>query len=669
MCRCALSGPWQEMPVERHCLTCGPSVSFFMFRNNLPGWLPALVLMLLFMLGAVVRCQRLPVHATHVDDLLVPRYMNMPFYRYEQFRARIHDSSHTRFNSQAYRIFRQIDEKGWLPTVYPVARYVFKVDDVAINTTFAPGQMIFSALLVWEGQSYETTKVMARAPSLVFGLLALALLPLLIALAFRPLFKGEQAMALALIPMAVLACSWQHIILSVHSATYSVGVFWLLLILILVLRAGVQGQTSTAYHKKWLPRPWLHVAIWSGVALWFQFQLLFFVPAIYVAYLYAGGARHLSAQKLGQIGQMGVIHLVFFLPLYVKYLYKSAGGGVHWNAGPQLQYAFWLPHGWGEVPGYFFRFFTQNMPISLGAMASHFTELDPAFKPFAIALVLLCLTGLWFMGTSRQRPQVMMALFTITTAFVWFALVLAQKITLSPTRHSLILLPLVLLCLTGNLAWLAQKMRRRQGMVFMGYVLASGAWALWFLAGYPAEARLRTDPYSEEQMNALVQQHRADAVLGYDWTYNTLVMPSLWDPVTLLNYNDFSFDHLVPTMRLDTLPQRILLHGHRKPLNTADARGLARALQNACGGCQFRYQLTPLVQQPGQREHEFSGYTRNGKTGQFIYLMQRDATVPMRPPVMQGPDSLASDSISRLLPVADSLTRPALNTSGDPALH
>jgi len=408
-------------------------------------------------------------------------------------------------------VMRRLDAAGQLGLAVRAVPYVI----VPVSFTYAPVQFFFTASLLHNGLSYRDVIWRGRVPSAVAGTLA-ALLAALVG--FR--IRGAGAGVRAVVAAAVVACSWELLLLSSQMHNYATGVAGALLLLLLLL-------STTGY-------PRLRAAVAEGVALavlpWFQYQILFLLPP----YLLARSWRMLGVTKskprvAAALTLIAAPALVSSVLLYHYFLGRHAVEGVHWNAGAHGEFGFAFAPGLSVLAkaGYTLRFFATNSIESLRAVLSFVPESSGLFRPAAVLLLGLAGIGAFSLSSDRSARARPITVFLLATSGVWAVLVVLGNLTLSPTRHSVILLPFAALLIGEGARAIGNWTRRPQllGATIVLFVLTS------FLTTLAPEITARKDPFDEEAVHALIAQTKPDLVVSYRCSWNLRVMRALGAPL------------------------------------------------------------------------------------------------------------------------------------------
>ncbi|MDA0788088.1 MAG: hypothetical protein O2780_01370 [Proteobacteria bacterium] len=605
---------------------------------HLPGRWAIITLLLLLAVGA--RYWDLASHFSHVDDYGVAQsllaYQSHPAFERSALLQRQQDNDWSPITRARHGVTKALDGLDLLVPIIDFSNKVERLGRFSKYWTYAPAQFLLTDSLLDPTQSYREKLYWGRMPSLWFGLLALALW-----LRFYRLFdwKGHGA----LVALALLALSWENIIYAKQQSSYSVGVLAMVTMMLMVVwHAGRQALSAGA------------MFVTTCVLILFcyaQYQTLFLLPAFFLVLLRhyglpPGEVRRWPGRVVGTLTAGGALLLAALVPLYHYCLRYHQASGIHWNGGPNQEFV--LDFTKVESISGIIVFLTSNTYLTLQAMTAVVPETSPMYGPLGIifaVLFLLGIIGFWRSSDTRERR---LGLFMGLVALTWAGLLTARIITLSPTRHSLILLPVfgivigqgLTLC-TGEIARVIPRQRAE--------VVVSYGFCLILVAAFASHLiqvlDSRADPFSEQELIAWVRNQQVNIMIGSDWTGQPGLMPGFAEHSYY--YQDLYF-YLPPpsdpspstdrTKVLSTPPQqRIAWLSHRHPIDserfTHAARGLARylslrarmghALPVTQPGRFDDYQITTRIEIPSDIEMDISNRTSNGSNGYYFYLLEQ----------------------------------------------
>jgi hypothetical protein len=255
-----------------------------------------------------------------------------------------------------------------------------------------------------------------------------------------------------------------------------------------------------------------------------HYQAFIFVPAFLAALLILL-LRHPQQwpQSLRSIFITSTIFAAFFIPVYVFRFSDTTPA--YWSCGPEGQFLFSCPSEKGALPAlaYTAKFFAINGYIVFSCITAFIPEGSPLFHPIATLLMISAFTGLFAFSRSTIIEERFAALFIFISALFWVALVTAQKLTLSPTRHTLVLLPIfAILSARGIVAFTSTD--RIRNLTTLLIPLFS---AILFLVHYPSFMSTRQNHLNEKRIFTIIQNHNVHSILSYMPSPNLSLMPAL----------------------------------------------------------------------------------------------------------------------------------------------
>lgn len=584
----------------------------------------SLAIAVIVAIGAWTKFASLGTMATHVDDVGVATVI---------MEAR-HFSTDSSVRAQLLKkgsggplsaVMRRLDAAGRLDLAVRAVPYVI----VPVSFTYAPAQFFVTAGLLRPGLSYRDVIWRGRLPSALAGTLA-ALLAALVAVRIR----GRQAAVRSVVAAAVMACSWELLLLSSQMHNYAAGVTGALLLMLMLL--STRG------------RPSFGEAVAEGVALaalpWLHYQILFLLPP----YLLVRAWRMLGVMK--SKAQVARTLVLVVLPtmlsvalLYHYFLGRHVVEGVHWNAGANGEFGFSFAPGLtllGKI-SYALRFFVVNGVESLRSLLSFVPESSGLFVASTALMLLLAGAGALSFGRDRSTRARAVSIFLLASAGVWVVLVVLGKVTLSPTRHSVILLPFAALLIAEGVCALGDWLNRPRtiGMAVAAAIVASFLWTR------ALELAARKDPFDDARIQEMVAQAKPDLIITYRCSWNLRVMQSIDAP--LFDSGCVAGPNAQwTTARPVTAPRRILFISTSFPLDSSEFQLQRRVLNDSMPSPLLtrpwsEYRATTLAAVLPQRTIEFSGRIARGadnvQTALLSYgglratLLELTERVPARP--------------------------------------
>lgn len=371
----------------------------------------------------------------------------------------------------------------------------------AFGWTYAPLQFILTCFLLTPGQSYLQTIVMGRLPSLIFGIISLFILYKLCVQVWdngEPV-REKQARICTLL---LLATSFENIIYSSQMESYSIGVVAVFICLFLLVINAEEFKC-------------VYTTLLVTLLCYAQYQLFIFVFCFYVVMFF----KYLKTRNVcWKIILSGI--LAVLLNGYNLYTFFKSGMGVrglNWNAGINGQYIFDIAtlDSLLAVLQYTFKFFTSNV-IQCYKYLLLPCKYDAIATVLSIILVTLSIVGLIGLhkGNKIQRD---IAHFIDVVLGLYFILILKGILTLSPSRHLLVMLPIMLISICGGFISLFGKLADLKYCDLLFYSFYLVILAL-FIIELPNQIDLRTNHFNEQYFEDIVNDYSPDIVITYGYS-------------------------------------------------------------------------------------------------------------------------------------------------------
>ena len=489
------------------------------------------------------------------------------------------------------------------PVLSVLARKIYAVPD---QWTYAPLQFLLTSLLLSQDQSYRDVLYWGRFPSLLFGVASIALM----AWFLRVLRRDDDALPDQLLGAALVAFSWENVIYAKQMETFTIGVAAAIVVLILLVK-----------HLRDVRLGWGQMALLGlalGVLFCAQYQVLFFLPGFFIvlflAYVKATGSVRKVALRMSLAA--GIV-LVFFVPIYLLFLrtVPIKAGYIHWNAGPDQSFAFALPAEGGlfGMAAYALSFFAKNLYIVFENTIAFSFEDGMVTRPAGVMLFPVFLAGMASLVSGRDPVRRSLGWFIGISALTWAVLIVMRKLTLSPTRHTLILLPLFVLGITEGLRAVGGLFRAGDRTVRVASVALTALVAAAFLVSFPAVSAERRDKFDEKVMTGLLRQYAVSGVVQYGYTLQAYLMKDLRRSMPVIAKFDL-WPEPAKDQALRGFPRGSLAFvGMRGRLPDDIRRILGR----------YGYQQVYADEQASDVESDFSRRTKNGTNGRYIYIYTR----------------------------------------------
>ena len=442
------------------------------------------ILFLIF-LGIIVRAYFMATHFTHVDDagiavtilhtdILVEKILLYTGWSYEQFCHYLENP----FSSFLYNIFiRFVSFAVW---------------------TYAPFQFLFMVPLTSLGWSYQSILVFGRLSSFLFGAASLFVCFKVIKL----LFERD---VLALFGVSLVAFSWECIIYSAQMEPYIITVFFIFLQLYCIYL-----WSSDNISKK---RKEIIILVVGILSCYAQYQLFVFVFAMYVSLLIK---ELVNKNKIAikRLVKLGAVNFVFCLPVLL-YLFVSqkVSRGVNWNAGIHEEFVFKLPDTTNllDMLVESLRFLITNLFL----VVKYFFTSDVPYVSTLLSTILCVLLVFGACSLHRSKMDKSIVLYIDIALLLLFVMILRGNLTLGPSRHNLVLVPLfilIMVCGLRNLIDIFDVKRKNIMPVFIIALIIVNISSFIYVSF--DEAKKRKNFFSEEFVNTVVRQYKPYSIIG-----------------------------------------------------------------------------------------------------------------------------------------------------------
>lgn len=377
---------------------------------------------------------------------------------------------------------------------------------IALNSesSYAPLQFLFTYFAVGDDPLTPGGLHRSRLVSAVIGCLSL---PLLLLCAWRAT-QGRLGWAI-LTPIVLLSLSHMNILNARQNHSYIAGVTSVLVALFCFDRARLA--------RGW-PRRTLYLTI-PGLLPLANYQVLF--ANVGIGAIVAG--FHITHWWHAERRARELIHSALaFVPLAVMTLSTMV---VLARLKSDLSIAWWVaPFGVGDgaiqsmlkLPRLFFDIFHALTLTSPTRALGNVTAL-------IVCLGLLAGCGLFVTKKHRSSDGgAFHFLSTLAVLAVFTTAYLCGRIPLSPSRHSLILTPLVLLSIYHVLRELETRLSGTAAATILraGYIACTVALAGAFLADYPKLLDRSRETFDAGDVRRLAAQSGTDLVVAGHWDYN-----------------------------------------------------------------------------------------------------------------------------------------------------
>lgn len=477
-------------------------------RRSMFFGLQLFMLAAIICLGIYVRIVDLDRQFTHIDDLGVAETILGQDERYdiEYVRKRIHDTTHEGFNSLPYRILRSLDASNRLEAFLPLLKNLLKLVIVPWVWTYAPLQFPLTSLLLSHDQSYKEILFWGRFPSFLSGCLALILIVFL----HRKIAKEDYFLP-AFTSVLFLSLTWENIIYAKHMSSYAIGVL-AAIALLYALTEIIKRDHLTAKSSLLLGTA---LAIISHM----QYQVLFYMPAFYLTWLMVTHKTTVSRlSSLRHLLLTATAHGAMILPMVLLFLLHRTDRGITWSGsfsfpilfdpGQDISFA-------GKL-NYALEFFSGN---SYKVVDFLFAFSPSAGNPLFINILLITaiVAGMYKLLASAVKTEKAIGLFFLLCLLSTVGLILSQKLTFGPTRHSLFFMPYLAVSASFGFKLFVEFFQRWGDKRKTDLVCASTIFAIViavFLPSLGPALKERQDLFVESEFAALIAKYKPDFIIA-----------------------------------------------------------------------------------------------------------------------------------------------------------
>ncbi|MBQ6786619.1 MAG: hypothetical protein IJO85_02725 [Lachnospiraceae bacterium] len=371
----------------------------------------------------------------------------------------------------------------------------------AFGWTYAPLQFVVTSILLSPQYSYLQTIVMGRIPSLFFGIVSLLILYKLCEAIWQDneQVRGKQARICSLI---LLATSFENIIYSSQMESYTIGVVAVLICLFLLI-------VNVEDFK------FIYTTLLITLLCYAQYQLFIFVFCFYVVMFF----KYIRIRKTClKIVLSGMLAVLLNIPNLLSFFSSGMSArGLNWNTGIQGQYIYdiTLLENWGSIVNYTIEFFVSNV-IQCYKYLLLPCKYDTIATFFAIILVVFSLVGL--IGLHKgNRIQRDIGHFIDVVLGLYLVFLIKGILTLSPSRHLLVMVPIMLICICGGFIVLLNKLANIKYcdlLCYLYYIVIIGL----FILELPNQINIRTNRFSEKYFEDILNEYKPDIVITYGYS-------------------------------------------------------------------------------------------------------------------------------------------------------
>lgn len=416
-------------------------------------------------------------------------------------------------------------EQGEQKTVSLPFKFSFTVTKEAIKTnpflyagmvsklmTYAPMQYLFFPAFLSGDYPYREFLLRGRLPSAIFGCLALLMFCL-----FYKKYNGRFDIA-GLLGISLFSFSLMNIIYSQQTVSCAIGVFSASMLLYLVERYSNKEKTVGNL---------LFFSCLMVLLSYSNYQIIVLVPAVYVVLVYGDVLK----KRISNIGTLIVkyglsvsVYCFLMTPLYFLFLKdKSVVGHFQGIPGFENYFPQFQSDGVFERILYTLKYLFASLFTVVETNVSFSTN-ESIMRICALLLFALFLLGAFALFYKKEEKNRIFGVFIFLAAIIWAIMNFRGEFPLSPTRHVLLLTPFILLVIIAGTKFIFDSLEKWRFVGEYAVVLLVVIISIGFFVGYQSFREERKDRFDEDNIESIMISNRLDTIVGYEFTYNPLIM-------------------------------------------------------------------------------------------------------------------------------------------------
>jgi len=488
------------------------------------------LLLIVSFAGITTRTILLEKHFSHIDDIGIAKTIIERNQDYELLKENTDERKKNILNDyeqfKIYNFLTILDEFNILNKFIILKYYIdYKVNPVARNWTYAPGQFYFTNFLINDKFSYLNLKKLGRLPSLFFNLSSILILILIL----KIIYKNQNLNLSILIGSTIILLSWENIIYSSQMSNYGSSYF--------ALFSSIYLYLNFIYQKKYNFKLSFLYGIIFGLACLLQYQMLIITICIFSLISLKLINKNKSLLFFLYLG----FFLIFILLIW-PYFKNNIDMSINWNVGIQNQFLFDKDNISFDLKSllYILSFYYFNFIIVAEAMLTPMAYQFSNYLLIGNFILILFLSGLFLLLFSKTTLKKELGIFILFAILTWLILVYLQFLTLSPTRHSLILSGLLIIPMIESLIFFNQLFKKFINFFYDLDVIILFILIIWLIAFFYSakfEVHNRTDLLNEEVILNKLKKDNVVNVLVVDSSQQFFLMKSISQNYNLINAN------------------------------------------------------------------------------------------------------------------------------------
>ena len=283
---------------------------------------------------------------------------------------------------------------------------------IFLTWTYAPLQYIFYLFFDIANQDFQTKIFLSRLPSIIFSLLSMVcFLIIMNKLRFNKITK--------LISLCILAYSFNVNVHANHAAPYSAYIF-----------SGFFGLLNLLnYNKKNYSKKYL---LFNNISLYLSYSnIVLFLCFLFIEFK-KKNIIYFFKELFTKYKIFIVANLLIILPVIIKFLFSGNKANMLYRSEDSYQSLLWINE-----------FFTNFYPVMKFILVGFFNE--TLFIFFIISLIVLSLISI----KNKKFKFNLLSKCSLIFVTFWILLSFFKILPFGESRHSLILLPFVLMILSN----------------------------------------------------------------------------------------------------------------------------------------------------------------------------------------------------------------------------
>lgn len=327
--------------------------------------------------------------------------------------------------------------------------------------TYAPLQVPFTSLLIKPSFSYQTNIVLGRLPSCFFGVLSIILVFFLVGKLFD---NATHKKLLQLLATFLISFSWENIIYSAQAEPYTIGVTVSIILIMYFLNIIKNKNFST-----------FNLILISTLAFYSQYQIVIILVPMYIS-LFLFCDKH-GKKKLVLAS---VISSCLCFPLLQSFWSRGLlARGINWNQGNTGEFLF--PVGQKIFHIETLKWFLKNSYIYIQNFFVSNQE-NLLTKGLTVFWGTVFILGFYFIHKDKERRA--LAIFIDLVGMFFTLFIVTNKLTYSPSRHTLIFYPIILVPFLYGYNIIFQKLTFKSQPYAGVSIWLILHMAVWIMSGY-----------------------------------------------------------------------------------------------------------------------------------------------------------------------------------------